>query len=107
MITNPITNINMNLEDISIGLLAKHGSLAVFWAIVHALSAHRTWKSKTFLDFITLTIMSSFTWVMFTLLALHTMPQSPYLVYAMSGTGGYLGIEWMSMIVAFIKNKIK
>lgn len=83
----------------------KHWILALFWALVHALSAHRAWKSKSFIDFVTLIIMSSFTWVIFTLIALHLFPASPYLVYAMSGTWGYLGIEGMGMIVEFIKKR--
>lgn len=107
MITKQITNIYMSIEGISLGLLIKHGSLALFWAIVHALSDHRSWKSKSFLDFIILIIMSSFTWVMFTLLALHTIPDSPYLIYAMSWTWWYLWIEWMSVLVGYLKNKIK
>lgn len=51
--------------------------------------------------------MSSFTGIMFTLIALHLFPTAPYLIYAMSGTGGYLGIEGMSMVVEYFKTKFK
>ena len=97
----------MTGEPISTTTLATHWILAFFWALVHALSAHRTGKSKTFIDFISLVIMSSFTGIMFTLIALHLFPTAPYLIYAMSGTGGYLGIEWMSMVVEYFKTKFK
>lgn len=96
----------MASEPISTSALATHWVFAIFWALVHALSAHRTWKSKTIVDFISLTIMSSFTWIMFTLIWLYLFPSEPYIVYAMSGTGGYLWIEWMSIVVEYFKNKI-
>jgi len=92
-------------EPITTSAIATHWTLAVFWAFVHALNAHRTWKSKTFIDFLSLTIMSSFTWVMFTLLGLHLFPSAPYIVYAMSWTGWYLWIEWMSILVGYLKTR--
>ena len=78
-----------------------------FWAVVHALGAHRSGKSKTFIDFIILIVMSSFTWVMFTFIAFHLFPSATYLLFAMSGTWGYLGVEWMSMVASYLKNKMK
>jgi hypothetical protein len=87
--------------------IITHWALAVFGAIVHALNAHRKGNSKTFLDFIVLIIMSSFTWVMFTLLALHIFPTATYLAFAMSGAWGYLGVEGMSMVVGYLKAKFK
>lgn len=95
------------IEPISSTQVIAHGSLAMFWAIVHALNAHRQWRSKTFLDFIILIIMSSFTWVMFTLIALHLFPTATYLLFAMSGSGWYLWIEWMGLVVGYLKNRIK
>lgn len=97
----------MPIDTIASATLAKHGVLAFFWAIVHALSAHRAGTSKSFLDFIVLVTMSSFTWVMFTLLALHFLPTAPYLAYAASGAGWYIGVEGMSFIVSIIKSKFK
>lgn len=95
------------IEPISSTQVVTHGSLAIFWAVVHALNAHRQGKSKSFLDFIILVIMSSFTWVMFTLIALHLFPTATYLLFAMSGAGGYLWVEWMWMVVGYLKNRIK
>lgn len=99
-----ITQTNM-ISEIATWTLIKHWILAIFGAIVNALSVHRKGESKSFLDFIILTIMSSFTWVMFTLLALHFVPASPYLALAASWAWGYIGIEWMSMVTQIIKSK--
>lgn len=92
-------------EPISTSALATHGALALFWAIVHALDAHRKGQSKTFTDGIILIVMSSFAGVMFTILGLHLFPTSTYLVYAMSGAGWYIGVEGMSMVIKYIKSK--
>ena len=93
-------------EPISTITLATHGVLALFWAIVHALDSHRKGNSKTLVDFIILVIMSSFAGVMFTIIWLHLFPASTYLIYAMSGTWWYIGIEWMSVLVKYLKSKI-
>ena len=95
------------IEPISSTQIAAHGWLAVFGAIVHALNAHRKWTSKSFLDFVVLIIMSSFTWVMFTILALHLFPSATYLVFAMSWAGWYLWVEWMGMVVWYLKKKVQ
>ena len=97
----------MTGEPISTSAIVAHWLLAFFWAIVHALNSHRGWKSKTFIDFLILVVMSSFAWVMFTIIWLHIFPTSTYLVYAMSGTWGFIGIEWMGIIINFIKTKLK
>ena len=95
------------IEQIATSKILAHWLIALFWAVVHALGAHRSGKSKTFLDFIILIIMSSFTWVMFTFIAFHLFPSATYLLFAMSGTWGYLGVEWMSMVASYLKNKMK
>lgn len=86
--------------------LMQHATLAVFGALVHSLVAHREGKSKGFLDFIILVIISSFTGVMFSLVALHYFPNSEYLTMASAGTGGYIGVEGMALLVAIIKKKL-
>ena len=96
----------MGLEPISTSQVVYHWGLAVFWAVVHALNAHRQGKSKSVIDFFVLVIMSSFTWVMFTLIAFHLFPSATYLIFAMSGTWGYLGIEGMGMVVEYVKKKL-
>jgi len=87
--------------------LIAHGTIAFFGAVVHALDSHRKGISKTILDFVVLTIMSSFSGVMFALIGLHFWPEQIYLTTAMAGTGGYLGIEGMVFIVSVIKSKFK
>lgn len=90
-------------EPISTTQITYHGGLAFFGALVHASNAHRTGKSKTLLDFCILTLMSSFSGVMFALLGLYIFQDSIHLSMAMAGTGGYLGVEGMSIIVERLK----
>ena len=93
-------------EPISTTALAVHGGLAMFGAIVHAAKAHRSGQSKTLTDFLTLTVMSSFSGAMFALIGLQFFPDQIYLTTAMAGTGGYLGVEGMSIIIERIKDLI-
>lgn len=93
-------------EPISTSAIAFHWGLAIFWALVHALSAHRSGTSKTLMDFIILVIISSFSWVMFTLIAFHMFPASIYLTWACAGLGGFVGVEWMSIVTAILKSKL-
>lgn len=93
-------------EPVSTTSLLAHGSLAFFGAVVHALNAHRSGKSKTPADFIALTLMSSFSGVMFALIAFTLSPDNIYLTMAIAGTGGFLGIEGMALIVDRVRNFI-
>lgn len=94
-------------EPISTTHIAAHGGIAIFGALVHALDSHRKGKSKTILDFFVLMVMSSFSGVMFALVALSLFPDQVYATTAMAGTGGYLGVEGMAVLSDFIKNKFK
>jgi len=87
-------------EIVTISAVAKHAGIVMFGAIVHATMAHRKGMSKTFIDFVILTVMSSFSGVMFALLALYLFGDSqPYITLMMAGTGGFLGVEGMTIIV--------
>lgn len=86
-------------EPISTTQIMAHGGFALFGAVVHASQAHRCGRSKTLTDFGILVIMSSFSGVMFSLVGLHYFPQDTYLTMAMAGTGGFLGVEGMSILV--------
>ena len=90
-------------EPITTSIVAKHGSLALFGALVHALMAHRTGQSKTLMDLLVLMLVSSFTGVMFALLALHLFADDEYITLMCAGTGGYVGVEGMSIIVNRLK----
>lgn len=94
-------------EPISTSAIVFHGTLAIFGAVVHALSAHRNGTSKSFLDFLILVTISSFTWVMFTLLAFHMFPASIYLTGACAWFGWFVWVEWMSFVSAILKSKFK
>ena len=83
-----------------------HGILAIFGAFVHAAKAHRDGSSKNFIDFISLTLMSSFSGVMFALIGLEMFGEQSYLTLAMAGTGGFIGVEGMTYIIAYVTKRI-
>lgn len=93
-------------EHIPTSQILAHGAIAVFGAVTHALSAHRKGESKSFADFISLTLMSSFSGVMFSLVALHYVGGDQYLTLAFAGTGGFLGVEGMGWLVEKVKKMI-
>jgi hypothetical protein len=51
--------------------------------------------------------MSSFSGVMFALLGLYMFGDSSYLTMAMAGTGGFLGVEGMTMVVDHVRSIIE
>ena len=51
--------------------------------------------------------MSSFSGVMFALVAVSYLPDQAYLTTAIAGTGGYIGVEGMGLLVEFLKKKFK
>lgn len=85
--------------------LVLHGIMAIFGAIAHALSAHRKGEVKSFVDFISLVVMSSFTGVVFVLIATAYIPEETYLIGAVAGTGGWLGIEGMAILLDYVQRK--
>lgn len=93
-------------EPISSTVIAFHGVAALFGAIVHAAKAYQNGQSKTWLDFLVLTTMASFSGVMFALIGLHFFGGNSYLTMAMAGTGGFLGVEGMSIIIDRVKDLI-
>lgn len=98
--------INMLSQTASSSLIA-HGCIACFGAVVHAARAYRNGHTKNLLDFLTLAVMSSFSGVIFALLALYMMgPDQQYLTLAAAGTGGFLGVEGMTLVVERIKTLI-
>lgn len=92
-------------DPLSAAIVLKHGSIALFGAVVHALMAHRSGESKTFTDFLVLVCVSSFSGVMFALLALHFWGGAEYLTLCAAGTGGYVGVEGMSILIQQAKKR--
>jgi hypothetical protein len=88
---------NNPLFDKQFITFGAHGAIAVLGAITHALVAHRTGKSKGFLDFIILTTMSSFSGIVFALVAFQFF-DSPYMTLAITGAGGFLGVEGLTIL---------
>ncbi len=83
-----------------------HGGIAFFGAIVHAAKAYRSDESKTWVDHILLTIMSSFSGVMFAIVGFHFFGVDSYISLAMAGTGGYVGVEGMTWIIRILQDKL-
>ena len=83
--------------------IATHGVLAGFGALAHAINAHRTGKTKGFLDFCLLTIMSSFSGVIFALVALH-LSGNEYVTLAAAGSGGFLGVEGLTILSVKVRD---
>lgn len=86
--------------------LTKHGIVAIFGAIVHALNAYRNGGAKSFVDMIMLTIISSFSGVMFAFVAFHIFGEDSYLTLAIAGSGGFLGVEGMAILTKALKKSI-
>jgi len=93
----------MQPELIASGALAKHGAVAFFGALVHALNAQRNGNTKSFLDVVTLTVISSFSGVMFAFIGLHFFSEGSYLTLALAGSGGFLGVEGMTVVVKILR----
>ena len=86
--------------------LIIHGTLAAFGAVVHASKAYRAGETRGIVDFVVLAVMSSFSGVMFALLSLYLFNESSYLTMALAGTGGFLGVEGMTIIIEKLRTLI-
>lgn len=96
----------MPVAEVTTGILAKHGTIAFFGALVHALNAHRHGDTKSLLDIFTLTVISSFSGVMFAFLGLHFFTEGSYLTLALAGAGGFLGVEGMVLVIRILKKSL-
>lgn len=103
--TVAIANPDTSSSFIPVGQVIMHGLVAFFGAITHAIRAHRNGQSKGFVDFILLTIMSSFSGLIFSLLALQ-MTENLYYSLAAAGAGGFLGVEGLAFVSDLIKNAL-
>lgn len=102
--SEPIT---ITAAGISAKTFLIHGLAAFFGALAHALNAHRRGESKTILDFTSLLLISSFTGSMFFLLGFHFLGRDSYFTIVLGGSGGWLGVEGMALLVSFIKTSIR
>jgi len=83
-------------------LIYVHGLMAFLGALVHAANAHRTGSSKTIADYFFLTMMSSFSGVMFFLVATAFFPLG-YMTIAITGAGSYMGVDGLTWLVEVLK----
>lgn len=93
-------------EAIAASPIVTHGVVAFFGALVHALNAHRNGDTKNAIDVVMLTIISSFSGAMFALVGLHFLGDGSYFTLAIAGSGGFLGVEGMSVIVKVVKKSL-
>lgn len=90
---------------LTIATICKHGILAVFGALAHAINVHRNGGSKGLLDFTLLSVMSSFSGVIFALVALQFF-NNEYITLAAAGSGGFLGIEGLTVLASKIRDTL-
>jgi hypothetical protein len=98
IMTEPVST-----SALALSAVAKHGMIAGFGALAHAINAHRSGKTKGFLDFCLLTIMSSFSGVIFALVALHLF-DNQYITLAAAGSGGFLGVEGLTILSGKVRD---
>lgn len=90
---------------LTLGAILKHALLAMFGALAHAISVHRSGGSKGFVDFLLLTLMSSFSGVIFALIALQFF-NNEYLTLAAAGSGGFLGVEGLTVLAGKVRDML-
>lgn len=86
------------MESLPLSVIIKHGSIALFGAIVQALVEHREGRSKTFTDLLILIAIGSFAGVMFGLLAINFFPHNQYISLSITGAGAVLGKEGLKVL---------
>jgi len=88
---------------ITLGVVAKHGMIALFGGIAHAINASRNGETKGWLDFAFLTVLSSFFGLLFGFMSIHFLGANEYLTVTIAGTGGFLGVESLKMIIPILR----
>lgn len=83
-------------------MVAKIGLMAIFGGIAHAINAHREGKSHNPVDFILLAIMSSFFGFLIGFIGISLFKENIYAIMAMSGVGGWLGVESKSLLQSWV-----
>lgn len=79
-----------------------HGILAVFGAVVHALNAVKSGKSKTWADHLILGTVASFAGVMFGIAGIYWFGAGSYPALLVTGVGGYMGPQGMAYIQDYV-----
>lgn len=94
-------------EPLSTAAVTNHFIIALFGGLAHAINKHRNGESKNMIDFILLTIMSSFFGVLFGFIAISLYPNNEYLTMAVAGSGGWFGVESTGLLLNIIAKKIQ
>lgn len=98
-------NESQNIFGGQVNIALIHGLMAVFGAIAHALRAHRDGRSKGVVDFVILTMMSSFSGVLFYLVSAQLF-NNDYMTLAMAGAGGFLGVEGLTFLAGKLRDSL-
>ncbi len=77
--------------------IVSHAFIAIFGGLVHALNAHRHGDTKGLGDIAVLSIISSFSGIIFALASMYFF-QNTYLTLAIAGSGGYVGVEGLGAL---------
>ncbi|HDK42322.1 MAG TPA: hypothetical protein ENH35_02910 [Candidatus Moranbacteria bacterium] len=95
------------MQDIPKEILTAHGIIAFFGGLVHALNNAllKDDGKKEILDVIILTIISSFSGIIFAIMGIYFFGES-YLTLALAGSGGFLGVEGLKAIAKALKHAI-
>lgn len=92
-------------QDASLTTLLAHGVAAIFGGLTHALNAQRKGTTKGWSDVLVLTVISSFSGVVFALVSLY-MFDNLYITIAAAGSGGFLGVEGLAVIAKRVQDMI-
>lgn len=87
-------------------MAAKIGAMALFGALANAINSHRNGKTRSTIDFFMLWTMSSFFGFIIGFIGLSLFKENIYAIMAMSGTGGWLGIETTGLLKEWLGSKI-
>ncbi len=90
-------NMSEPVTTVTLGTIATHGGVALFGAFAHAINAHRNGTSKGIMDFLALTVLSSFSGIIFAFFAFHLFDNA-YITLAITGSGGYVGVEGLALV---------
>lgn len=80
--------------------------VGLFGAIVHAVNAFKKGEKPSLPDFFINTLTSSFSGLMFGLLAFYSF-SNIVIILMVTGIGAYLGIEGLGIVVKFVQSALR
>lgn len=83
-------------------VIAKIGIMSIFGGLAHALNARREGKVRSTGDVILLAILSAFFGFIIGLIGVSFFKENIYAISAMSGIGGWLGVESKTLLQSWL-----